>query len=137
MKYKKYIFGINSYYQAVQTIKYCQNKKIFPIIFIKYFILKRLGLEWVKEFKNLLDNKFSKNTFDLYIDCKKNYGLFLHLVDQKIKYLKIENNQKNDSVYEWLNWNNESLEGTFVGPPVRDQIPEKIKEQLIVELYSK
>ena len=95
MKYKKYIFGINSYYQAVQTIKYCQNKKIFPIIFIKYFILKRLGLEWVKEFKNLLDNKFSKNTFDLYIDCKKNYGLFLHLVDQKIKYLKIENNQKN------------------------------------------
>ena len=60
-------------------------------------------------------------------------------VREKSKSLNIiiENNQKNDSVYEWLNWNNESLEGTFVGPPVRDQIPEKIKEQLIVELYSK
>ena len=60
-------------------------------------------------------------------------------VREKSKSLNIiiENNQKNDSIYEWLNWNNESLEGTFIGPPIRDQIPEKIKEQLIVELYSK
>ena len=60
-------------------------------------------------------------------------------VREKSKSLNIiiENNQKNDSIYEWLNWNNESLEGTFIVPPVRDQIPEKIKEQLIVELYSK
>ena len=60
-------------------------------------------------------------------------------VREKSKSLNIiiENNQKNDSIHEWLNWNNESLEGTFIGPPVRDQIPEKIKEQLIVELYSK
>jgi small subunit ribosomal protein S4 len=43
----------------------------------------------------------------------------------------------NSSVYEWITWNNEKKEGTFVSIPERIQIPENIKEQLIVELYSK
>ena len=37
----------------------------------------------------------------------------------------------------WLDWNAEKLEGKFLAYPERDQIPEKINEQLIVELYSK
>ena len=41
------------------------------------------------------------------------------------------------SVYEWISWNTEKKEGTFVAVPERLQIPENIKEQLIVELYSK
>ncbi|MDE3741601.1 MULTISPECIES: 30S ribosomal protein S4 [Maribacter] len=40
-------------------------------------------------------------------------------------------------VYEWITWNSEKKEGTFVSIPERIQIPENIKEQLIVELYSK
>ncbi|HLN95001.1 MAG TPA: 30S ribosomal protein S4 [Flavobacterium sp.] len=40
-------------------------------------------------------------------------------------------------VYEWITWNNEQMEGTFVSVPARIQIPENIKEQLIVELYNK
>jgi small subunit ribosomal protein S4 len=40
-------------------------------------------------------------------------------------------------VYEWITWNNEKKEGTYVSIPERIQIPENIKEQLIVELYSK
>ena len=40
-------------------------------------------------------------------------------------------------VYEWITWNSEKMEGSFVAVPERLQIPENIKEQLIVELYSK
>ena len=40
-------------------------------------------------------------------------------------------------VYEWITWNNDTKEGTFVSVPARIQIPENIKEQLIVELYNK
>lgn len=40
-------------------------------------------------------------------------------------------------VYEWITWNGEKKEGTYVAIPERLQIPENIKEQLIVELYSK
>ena len=41
------------------------------------------------------------------------------------------------NVYEWITWNSEKMEGSFVAVPERLQIPENIKEQLIVELYSK
>ena len=41
------------------------------------------------------------------------------------------------SEYDWLIWNDEQKSGTFTKAPERVQIPEDIKEQLIVELYSK
>ena len=42
-----------------------------------------------------------------------------------------------NNVYEWITWNGEKKEGTFVSVPQRIQIPENINEQFIVELYSK
>ncbi len=39
--------------------------------------------------------------------------------------------------YSWLEFNASSLSGTFLNYPERELIPENIKEQLIVELYSK
>lgn len=38
---------------------------------------------------------------------------------------------------DWIDFDRNVLEGTYVQHPTRDQIPENIKEQLIVELYSK
>jgi len=60
-------------------------------------------------------------------------------VREKSKTLNIilEANGKDASAYEWLSWNKDQLQGTFVSVPERLQIPENIKEQLIVELYSK
>ena len=37
----------------------------------------------------------------------------------------------------WLEWDDASLAGKFLNRPEREEIPENIKEQLIVELYSK
>ena len=45
--------------------------------------------------------------------------------------------RSSSSVYEWVEFNPDTLKGTFVAVPERSQIPENIKEQLIVELYSK
>ena len=60
-------------------------------------------------------------------------------VREKSKSLQVisESLANNSSVYEWITWNSEKMEGTFVTIPERMQIPEAIKEQLIVELYSK
>ncbi|KIA85308.1 30S ribosomal protein S4 [Flavobacterium sp. AED] len=60
-------------------------------------------------------------------------------VREKSKSLEaIERSLSNSShVYEWITWNNETKSGTFVTVPARLQIPENIKEQLIVELYNK
>ncbi|KPK85244.1 MAG: 30S ribosomal protein S4 [Bacteroides sp. SM23_62_1] len=37
----------------------------------------------------------------------------------------------------WLEWDNDLMAGKFMNRPKREEIPENIKEQLIVELYSK
>jgi len=39
--------------------------------------------------------------------------------------------------YSWLEWDRDSFTGKFLNIPERSEIPENIKEQLIVELYSK
>jgi small subunit ribosomal protein S4 len=41
------------------------------------------------------------------------------------------------SQYSWLEWDKNLLTGKFMNNPERSDIPENIKEQLIVELYSK
>ena len=60
-------------------------------------------------------------------------------VREKSKSLEVvtsslsNNNQKHD----WLSWDGKAMSGTMINIPSRDQIPENIKESLIVELYSK
>ncbi|WP_118193195.1 30S ribosomal protein S4 [Albibacterium indicum] len=39
--------------------------------------------------------------------------------------------------FSWLEWDGQELQGKFLNYPNRDEIPENIKENLIVELYSK
>jgi small subunit ribosomal protein S4 len=39
--------------------------------------------------------------------------------------------------YHWLEWDNSEFSGKLIHVPVREDIPENINEQLIVELYSK
>lgn len=39
--------------------------------------------------------------------------------------------------FNWLEWDGSQMMGKFISYPERDQIPENINEQLIVELYSK
>lgn len=60
-------------------------------------------------------------------------------VREKSKSLEaIQSSLANSSqVYEWITWNNDTMEGTYVSVPARIQIPEQINEQFIVELYSK
>jgi small subunit ribosomal protein S4 len=48
-----------------------------------------------------------------------------------------ESLSNSSSVYEWITFNNETKQGTYVSVPGRVQIPENINEQFIVELYSK
>ena len=39
--------------------------------------------------------------------------------------------------FNWIEWNEAEKTGTFIAMPERESVPENIKEQLIVELYSK
>ena len=43
----------------------------------------------------------------------------------------------NTKKYDWLDWDNSAMAGELLNLPSREMIPENIKEQLIVKLYSK
>mgnify|MGYP002623938427 FL=1 len=61
-------------------------------------------------------------------------------VREKSKSLEVIANSLsgfNHSKYPWLEWNEVELCGKYINIPPREEIPENIKEQLIVELYSK
>ena len=61
-------------------------------------------------------------------------------VREKSKSLEAVTNSvasSNVKNYSWLDFDANALMGTFITPPSREQIPENIREQLIVELYSK
>ncbi len=61
-------------------------------------------------------------------------------VREKSKSLEVVSNSLagfNHSKYPWLEWDEASKAGKLLHIPEREEIPENIKEQLIVELYSK
>ena len=61
-------------------------------------------------------------------------------VREKSKSLEIVTDSltsNRSSKYSWLEWDGDQLVGKFMTSPERSDIPENIKEQLIVELYSK
>ena len=59
-------------------------------------------------------------------------------VREKSKSLiAISDSLANRKTFSWLEWDEEKLQGKFLNYPPREEIPENIKEQLIVELYSK
>ena len=61
-------------------------------------------------------------------------------VREKSKSLEVISDSlstNHSSKYAWLEWDQETLTGKFINVPEREEIPENIQEQLIVELYSK
>jgi len=60
-------------------------------------------------------------------------------VREKSKSMEVISNSlaASSTKHEWLEWNAQNMTGQINATPTRDQIPENIKEQLIVELYSK
>ena len=60
-------------------------------------------------------------------------------VRERSKSLEVINNSiaSNKTQMEWLEFNSETKTGKVLAAPERIQIPENIKEQVIVELYSK
>jgi len=61
-------------------------------------------------------------------------------VREKSKSLEIVVNSlaaRSGKRYPWLDWNTSEMSGKMIHIPEREEIPENIQEQLIVELYSK
>mgnify|MGYP001817100793 FL=1 len=61
-------------------------------------------------------------------------------VREKSKSLLVINEslaRRTSKKYPWMEWDDTEMFGKYISLPQRDEIPENIQEQLIVELYSK
>jgi small subunit ribosomal protein S4 len=60
-------------------------------------------------------------------------------VREKAKSLEVitDSLASRSNKFSWLDWDDEKKQGKFMNYPPREEIPENIREQLIVELYSK
>ena len=61
-------------------------------------------------------------------------------VRERSKSLEVISNSlslQGSKKYNWLEWDNSEMAGKIINMPLREDIPENINEQLIVELYSK
>jgi small subunit ribosomal protein S4 len=58
-------------------------------------------------------------------------------VRERSKSLEVIATAGGGSKHAWLEWDRNTMTGKILNLPTRDQIQEPIKEQLIVELYSK
>jgi small subunit ribosomal protein S4 len=56
---------------------------------------------------------------------------------KSLELIQANQGVRNRNKFEWLEWNESQMSGKFLAEPQREMIPENIKEQLIVELYSK
>ena len=93
MKKKNICFAVNTFEQAMTVIKEAKKNNINPIFFIKNYILKSFGIEWVEAFQIFLNKSYPKNSFEIYVDANYNFGLAIELIDLKTHYIKLKSNQ--------------------------------------------
>ena len=87
-------FSVSSLKQSLSIIKICKIKDINPIFFIDFYIIDRFGIDWLIEYRSLLKKQLKKNQFKIYVNCNKNYGLFISLVKHNFDYLQIKGDKE-------------------------------------------
>ena len=95
MKLKNYCFSFTNYNHTAEIIKSCNNKNIKPVLFINNKLISDLGIEWLNSLDVMLNTQKKLKNYKLYVDVKKNYGLFISLVEKGIDYIKVETSKEN------------------------------------------
>ena len=90
---KKHCFAINTYEQFEKLIKYKKNKKKILVIYIKNYLIKGLGINWLKALIKLIKKNYSEYNIKFYIDAGYDYGLSILIIRENIDYLKLKSSK--------------------------------------------
>ena len=144
----KFIYGVlekpfRNYYKKADQMKGLTGPNLMTILESRLDnVVFRLGFARTrKEARQIVDHKFV--TVNGKVVNIPSYSLKAGQivgVREKSKSLEVIADALsgfNHSKYPWIEWDQSSLSGKLLHLPERTDIPENIKEQLIVELYSK
>ena len=91
--HKKICYSIKSFSQIDELVRLKKNKKKILVIFIKNYLIKGFGIDWLVSLIRLIKKKFPKDNIKFYIDAGNDYGLSILILRENIDYLKIRSNK--------------------------------------------
>ena len=90
---KKICFAVSTLTQIESLIEIRSLKFKTTIIFVKYFLIKGFGIEWLRTLINYIKNKYKTHNIKLFVDSGYDQGLSILLSQENIDYLKLKNNK--------------------------------------------
>ena len=91
--FDKICISINTYIELINLIKLKKNKKRILIIFIKNYLIKGFGIEWLNKFIKIVKKKHKQYNIKFYVDSGNDHGLSILLLREEINYLKLKSNK--------------------------------------------
>jgi len=85
-------FSINTYLQLEKIIQLRKNKRRKLVVFIKNYLVKGFGINWLSAFINLVKEKFPEQNIKFFVDAGNDYGLSILILREKIDYLRLKSN---------------------------------------------
>jgi small subunit ribosomal protein S4 len=144
----KFIYGVlekpfRNYYEKADRMKGLTGPNLMTMLESRLDnVVFRLGFARTRrEARQIVDHKFV--TVNGNVVNIPSYALKVGdvvSVREKSKTLEVITDALSGAArsrYAWLEWDNATMSGKYLQTPEREEIPENIKEQLIVELYSK
>ena len=86
-------FSINTYLQLEELIKLKSNKRKILIIFIKNYLIKGFGINWLNTFIKMVKKNYSQQNIKFFVDAGNDYGLSILMLRENIDYLKLRSNK--------------------------------------------
>ncbi|WP_185855788.1 30S ribosomal protein S4 [Blattabacterium cuenoti] len=110
------------------------ERRLDNIVFRLNFAPTRPSARQLVSHKHIIVNDEIVNIPSFKLSPGDKIGINKNSINHPLILKSIDNNK---DLVEWLIFDEKNMYGTFKQLPKRSQIPENIKEQLIVELYSK
>ena len=84
---KKICFAVSTLRQIESLIEFRKSKFKISIIFIKYFLIKGFGTEWLRTLINHTKIKYKTHNIKFFVDSGYDQGLGILLTHENIDYL--------------------------------------------------
>tara|TARA_B100001287_G_C22632450_1_gene505878 strand:+ start:478 stop:867 length:390 start_codon:yes stop_codon:yes gene_type:complete len=90
---KRYCFSISNYFQFEKIIKLKKNKNRTIVVYIKNYLIKGFGINWLITLIKKIKNNYSKYNIKFYVDAKNDHGLSILIMREEIDYIKLKSNK--------------------------------------------
>ena len=86
---KKICFAVSTLIQIENLIEFRKSEFKTSIIFIKYFLIRGFGIEWLRTLINDIKNKYKTHNIKFFIDSGYDQGLSILLTHENIDFREL------------------------------------------------